>query len=85
MSAGKSKRAQSQDGGGLLAVSQPTGNTERHWIGGKKRDLPVYRIPVSHLYFNIENGRYADRMLLVASRESRRRHRPARGALEDRN
>jgi hypothetical protein len=25
--------------------------------------LRVYRIPIKHLYFNIENGRYADKML----------------------
>ncbi len=36
---------------------------ERHWIKGEKRDLEVYRIPLEHLYFNIENGRYADRMI----------------------
>lgn len=36
---------------------------ERHWVAGKKQDLPVYRIPITHIYFNIENGRYADRML----------------------
>lgn len=50
---------------GLYAVSEETKNTERYWIGGRKRDLPVYRIPTAHLYFNIENGRYADRMLLL--------------------
>jgi hypothetical protein len=36
---------------------------ERHWIGGKMMDLDVCQIPIEHLYFNIENGRYADRML----------------------
>jgi hypothetical protein len=36
---------------------------ERYWVGGKKRDLEVYQIPLEHLYFNIENGRYRDRML----------------------
>ncbi len=36
---------------------------ERYWIGGKKRDLEVYHIPLEHLHFNIENGRYRDRMI----------------------
>ena len=47
----------------LLQVGQKTERVERHWIGGSKRDLEVYRIPLEHLYFNIENGRYADRMI----------------------
>ncbi len=53
------------ESGGLYAVSEQNGNQERYWIGGKKQDLPVYRIPLSRLYFNIQNGRYADRMLLL--------------------
>lgn len=36
---------------------------ERYWIGGKMMELEVCHIPIEHLYFNIENGRYADRML----------------------
>ena len=36
---------------------------ERYWVGGKKRDLEVYQIRLEHLYFNIENGRYRDRMI----------------------
>ncbi len=32
-------------------------------LKGQAVDLPVYRIPVKYLYFNIENGRYADRMI----------------------
>jgi hypothetical protein len=47
----------------LLKVSEKTQRLERHWICGKKDDLPVYRVPIDLLYFNIENGRYADRML----------------------
>ena len=47
----------------LVQVGQETGRVERHWIGGRKRDLEVYRIPLEHLYFNIENGRYSDRMI----------------------
>lgn len=47
----------------LLKIGQQTGRVERHWIGGKKADLPVFRLPLENLYFNIENGRYADRMI----------------------
>lgn len=47
----------------LREVSEKLKLVERHWINGKKQELPVYRIPIEHLYFNIENGRYADRML----------------------
>src|SRR5579872_2725202 len=47
----------------LFQVGTETGRVERHWIGGAKKDLKVYRIPLEHLYFNIENGRYADRMI----------------------
>src|ERR1044072_4566977 len=36
---------------------------ERHWVGNERKDLVVHHIPVEHLYFNIENGRYADRMI----------------------
>ncbi|WP_164019599.1 hypothetical protein [Pyxidicoccus trucidator] len=47
----------------LRDVSEKLKLVERHWINGKKQELPVYRIPIEHLYFNIGNGRYADRML----------------------
>lgn len=49
--------------GSLEKVSEKTTRTKRLWLKGKKEDLPVYRIPTKHLYFNIENGRYADKML----------------------
>lgn len=65
MSSSKKKQSIPEEAGGLFAISETTKNTERHWIGGRKTDLPVYRIPISQLYFNIENGRYADRMLLL--------------------
>ena len=51
----------------LLKVSEKTQRLERHWICGKKQDLPVCRVPIDLLYFNIENGRYADRMLRLRS------------------
>src|SRR5436190_9449579 len=47
----------------LFQIGEKTGNVERHWIGSKRADLIVYRLPLEHLYFNIENGRYADRMI----------------------
>lgn len=40
-----------------------TKRVERHWIAGKVQDLPVYTIAIANLYFNIENGRYAERMI----------------------
>jgi hypothetical protein len=52
-------------GGGvnLLQIAKTTGRRELYWLGGKKEELDVYEIPTEHLYFNIENGRYADSML----------------------
>jgi hypothetical protein len=46
----------------LSDLAKTTGRKELHWIAGKKQELDIYRIPLQHLYFNIENGRYADRM-----------------------
>lgn len=47
----------------LEKVSEATGRTLRLWLRGRKQDLCVYRIPIKYLYFNIENGRYADKMI----------------------
>ncbi len=47
----------------LEKVSEATDRTLRLWLRGRKQDLRVYRIPIKHLYFNIENGRYADKMI----------------------
>jgi len=49
----------------IAEVAQKTNplRAEVHWISTKRVELEVYRIPVEHLYFNIENGRYADRMI----------------------
>ena len=49
--------------GALKKVSEETDRTLRIWLKGRKQDLKVYRIPLEQLYFNIENGRYADKML----------------------
>jgi hypothetical protein len=51
----------------LLQVSQKTKRVERHWICGEVHDLEVFRVPTDRLYFNIENGRYADRMMRLKS------------------
>jgi hypothetical protein len=47
----------------LQKVSETTRRTLRVWLKGAREDLSVYRIPIQYLYFNIENGRYADKML----------------------
>lgn len=47
----------------LEKVSEKTGRTLRVWLKGRKEDLRVFRIPLQYLYFNIESGRYADKML----------------------
>ena len=47
----------------ITKVSEKTNRTLFLWLKGKKRELPVYRIPIKHLYFSIENGRYADKMI----------------------
>jgi hypothetical protein len=47
----------------LEKLSKPTSRTFRVVLRGRPSDLPVYEIPVKFLYFNIENGRYADRMI----------------------
>ncbi|MDI6783859.1 MAG: hypothetical protein QME64_07175, partial [bacterium] len=47
----------------LEKISVKTNRTLRVWLKGQKQDLWVYRIPKEYLYFNIENGRYADKMI----------------------
>lgn len=37
------------------------------WFNGEKHELDVYRIPTKHLHFNIQNGRYADKMIQLRS------------------
>jgi hypothetical protein len=51
----------------ITEVAVPTDplRAELLWVGNKRRDLEVFQIPVEHLYFNIENGRYADQMLCL--------------------
>ncbi len=47
----------------LKDVSEKTSRKELFWIKGKRQELEVYRVPTKPLYFNIENGRYADKMV----------------------
>lgn len=47
----------------IMKIAQKTTRMEMFWLGGKREELPVYRVPIGHLYFNIENGRYADKMV----------------------
>lgn len=56
----KYKAIESED---LEELSKPTDRTFRVVLRGKPKDLPVYEMPIKYLYFNIENGRYADRMI----------------------
>ena len=54
----------------LQQLSKDTDRTFRLVLKGGAQDLKVYQIPVKYLYFNIENGRYADRMIRLKA-ESR--------------
>jgi hypothetical protein len=47
----------------IATVSEKTTRTMFLWLKGQKKELSVYRIPIKHLYFSIENGRYADKMI----------------------
>src|ERR1700687_3460501 len=49
----------------LISVSKETNRVKRYWSNGKKEDLPIYQIDLERLHFNIANGRYADRMILL--------------------
>lgn len=51
----------------LKELSTLTNRSFRVVLKGKPKDLPVYEIPIKYLYFNIENGRYADRMIKLRS------------------
>jgi hypothetical protein len=51
----------------LEKISTPTDRMMRLWLKGRAQDLKVYRIPIQYLYFNIENGRYADKMMQLKS------------------
>jgi hypothetical protein len=55
--------AGSADIADLRKISELTKRKELFWLKGKRHELDVYRIPIKYLYFNIENGRYADKMI----------------------
>jgi len=60
----RSKTANNKDGViNLVATSEKTDRKELYWIKGRRKELDVYRVPTKLLYFNIENGRYADKMV----------------------
>lgn len=47
-------------------INQYASKTSRKhliWFNGKKHELDVVRVPTKHLHFNIQNGRYADKMI----------------------
>src|ERR1039458_9229555 len=47
-------------------IEQYSTKTDRKhliWYNGAKHELDVYRIPTKYLHFNIQNGRYADKMI----------------------
>jgi hypothetical protein len=60
---GDSKAAAAKGAVDLQQVSYPTDRKQLFWLKGKKEELDVRRIPIKHLFFNIENGRYADKMI----------------------
>jgi hypothetical protein len=47
----------------LIKVAEKTDRKELFDIKGDTVALTVYRVPTKYLFFNIENGRYADKML----------------------
>src|ERR1051325_1844203 len=47
----------------IQQYSTKTDRKHRIWFNGEKHDLDVYRIPTKYLHFNIQNGRYADKMM----------------------
>lgn len=47
----------------ILKIAKKTTRRELFWLGDERKELDVYQIPIKHLYFNIENGRYADKMV----------------------
>lgn len=61
--ASKEEKYRAVEGEEMGKLSKETGRTSRVVLRGKPTDLLVYEIPIKYLYFNIENGRYADRMI----------------------
>lgn len=51
----------------IKTVAELTARKEMFWLKGKREERDVYRIHTKYLYFNIENGRYADKMLQLSA------------------
>lgn len=60
---GAQKFGAATGGKDLLQVSTPTGRKQLLWLKDKREERDVRQIPIELLFFNIENGRYADKML----------------------
>lgn len=54
----------------LQQVSEATGRKQLLWIKGKREERDVRRVPTKFLFFNIENGRYADKMIQLRADHS---------------
>jgi hypothetical protein len=47
----------------IAQYSEKTDRKHLIWFNGAKHELDVHRIPTKYLHFNIQNGRYADKMI----------------------
>lgn len=47
----------------IAQYSEKTDRKHLIWFNGAKHELDVFRIPTKYLHFNIQNGRYADKMI----------------------
>jgi hypothetical protein len=63
----KSQRGTRSLAADVNALAQTTSRKELVWLKGKRVERDVVRLPTSALYFNIDNGRYADKMIQLRS------------------
>lgn len=65
MSKAKSKKADKSLAAPIDIQQYAIKTARKHliWYNGAKHELDVFRIPTKHLHFNIQNGRYADKMI----------------------
>lgn len=54
----------------LEQVSEATDRKQLLWLKGKREERDVRRVPIKLLFFNIENGRYADKMIQLRADHS---------------
>jgi hypothetical protein len=62
----KKKQTGKVGSAGPVDIQQYSTKTARKhliWYNGAKHEEDVYRIPTKYLHFNIQNGRYADKMI----------------------